>query len=923
MTSSGISPAIRTSPRRSIRATTSSGFDHYCRDGYAKLSPHWLFDERQYRARYHDLADAVFPGGDFFNGYDHYIRHGSREGRIGHLLFEPALYRSALPAEEQPHLDEGDAFAHCLARIEGGGAEVRVSPFFDPAFYRRRHSALCESGEWRWALEHYLRNDTPTCFDPLAEFSEAFYLARYPDVAAAVAAGHRRNGYDHYLTDGAREMRTPHPAMDLAWYVGAYPEICDDLRCGRATDAFDHYLRIGAARGWAAAPPAECAVEEPGGRTLFRMRARSLLPVWGRTALDFTLGGPPALSVIMVVHGQFALTMMALASLRANFAGPIELVLVDSGSADETRRITRYVRGARLLRFDSNIGFVRACNAALSGVTADAVLFLNNDVELAPGAVAVALRRIGSDSRIGAVGGKVLRSHGVLQEAGSIVWRDGETAGYLRDASPLAPEANFVRDVDFCSAVFLLVRASLLASLGGFDVAFSPAYCEDVDLCVRIAQAGFRVVFDPAIVVHHLEHGSSSTRASAEAQMAAGHTTFVARHNAWLATRPEGRDALRARSADRRPHVLLIEDMVPLRALGSGYVRSNDVVAVMAGMGLQVTVFPLRRHDADLAAVYADFPDTIEVMHDRSLDDLADFLRDRAGLYATIWVVRTHNLERVLAALPEQGAKRPRIVLDTEAIAAMREASRRALRGQPDLDLASAIRRELAGAELCDALAAVTSHDAAVLRDLGFGNVHVLGHLRPAVPTPAAWSERAGLLFVGAIHDADSPNYDALDWFVSEVLPLIERELGWCTRLTVAGYTADDVDLTRLGANSRITLQGCVADTLPLYAAHRVFVAPTRFAAGVPYKVHEAASYGLPVVATDLLRGQLGWDDGQEIVAAPATDAAAFAEAVLSLYRSEALWTRVRDGALARLQHESVRERYVDAIRTILGSSAA
>ena len=75
----------------------------------------------------------------------------------------------------------------------------------------------------------------------------------------------------------------------------------------------------------------------------------------------------------------------------------------------------------------------------------------------------------------------------------------------------------------------------------------------------------------------------------------------------------------------------------------------------------------------------------------------------------------------------------------------------------------------------------------------------------------------------------------------------------------------------------RITLRGTVADTLPLYASHRVFVAPTRYAAGLPYKVNEAASFGLPVVATELLRGQLGWTDGEDILAAPAADPALFA----------------------------------------------
>ncbi len=512
----------------------------------------------------------------------------------------------------------------------------------------------------------------------------------------------------------------------------------------------------------------------------------------------------------------------------------------------------------------------------------------------------------------------MIRSHGALQEAGSIVWRDGSTAGYLRDASPLAPEANFVRDVDYCSGVFLLVRAALLVELDGFAEDFAPAYYEDADLCVRITEAGYRVVYDPAVVVHHLEHGSAPTRAAAHALIAQGHATFVARHADWLAGRSAPGEALRARATDPRRRILFIEDTLPLRLLGSGFVRSNDLIATMAEMGFHVTVFPVDRGAFDLAAVYAEFPDTVEVMHDRDIEDLDAFLLERAGYFDALWVARTHNLERVLPRLPDDGPRH--LILDTEAIAALRDAGRAAL-FDPDagFDLRDAMRREFAHARDARTLVAVSEAEAAALRELGFDDVRVLGHVRAVVPTPAGWAERAGMLFVGAIHREDSPNYDGLCWFVDEVLPLIEQELGWQTRLTVAGHVGEGVSLERFASHPRITLRGTVADTQPLHATHRVFVAPTRYAAGLPYKVNEAASFGLPVVATELLRDQLGWMDGEDILAAPAADPARFAAHILALHRDEALWRRIRAGALGRVARENGREHYVQGLTSIFG----
>jgi len=194
----------------------------------------------------------------------------------------------------------------------------------------------------------------------------------------------------------------------------------------------------------------------------------------------------------------------------------------------------------------------------------------------------------------------------------------------------------------------------------------------------------------------------------------------------------------------------------------------------------------------------------------------------------------------------------------------------------------------------------------------------VLGHQRTPDPTPAPFAERDGMLFVGAIHEQDSPNLDSLIWFVDEVLPRIEARLGWRTRLTVAGHVASDVSLARFADHARVTLRGPIADLGPLYAAARVFVAPTRYAGGAPYKVHEAASRGLPVVATTLLAEQLGWTPGADLLAADADDAAGFAAAVLRAHEDAAIWSTLRAGALVRVDAECRPDAYRATVRAIL-----
>ena len=332
----------------------ASGFDHYCRGGFSTRAPHWLFDERFYRRRHPDLTDDVLDAARMANGYDHFLRHGAKEWRIGHPLFDAAFYQAQLgPAEARDSAAAGP-FHHYLRQIATSRHEIRTTPCFDPAWYLAKYPEVADAiaqGVWRCALHHYLTNDTPTAFDPLPEFSETWYLMHYPDIAAAVERGELRNGYRHFLVTGAAELRSPSEAIDLRYYA-EHDAVRTALRTGDAPDAFTHYLAIGRAQGLPPIPPPEERVTEGQAKTLFRRRAANLLPLFGRMPIDFTCTGEPAVSVIMVVHDRHALTLMALASLRSNFAGDLELVLVRFRLDGRTpaRRALRDRRKAAALR---------------------------------------------------------------------------------------------------------------------------------------------------------------------------------------------------------------------------------------------------------------------------------------------------------------------------------------------------------------------------------------------------------------------------------------------------------------------------------------------------------------------------------------------------------------------------------------------
>lgn len=627
----------------------------------------------------------------------------------------------------------------------------------------------------------------------------------------------------------------------------------------------------------------------------------------------------PVVSVVLVLYNKAELTCACLQSLAQTLDVPAEVLIVDNASTDRTAELLARVDGARILRQESNLHFLRGANLGAAGARGRYLLFLNNDTVLEPGAVAAACAVLETQPDAGAVGGKIVRLDGRLQEAGSVLWNDGSAAGVGRGADPALAEFAFRRDVDFCSGAFLLLRRELFAQLGGFDEHYAPAYYEDVDLCLRLWESGWRVVYEPRAQLRHFEWGSSHRTRRAQEWSATNRQRLLLRHAARL------RDAhlapghmLEARMRSSRPRVLFLDDGLPLRDAGSGYPRAAAVVQALCEAGAFVTHCTTQPGNAGFARIYASVPPEVEMADAHAHGGLAAFLRARQGYYDVAIVSRPHVMQAFSEAMPALPGftRRTALVYDAEAIYAPREAARAAIAGRPMSAEREqkALAAELELACMAPMVLAVSRPEAERFRAAGHADVRVLGHAIEAAPSPAGFDERRDLLFVGRLLEPDSPNGDSVRWFVTEVMPVLDTLIGTAWTLHLAG--AVDAGLARALAGPRVSFLGKVDDLAPVYAQARVFIAPTRFAAGIPTKVVEAAAYGVPVVATPLLAEQLGWADGAQLLSG--ADAAGFAAACGRLYREPALWSQVREGALARVRADHEPGAFVATMRGIL-----
>ena len=358
----------------------------------------------------------------------------------------------------------------------------------------------------------------------------------------------------------------------------------------------------------------------------------------------------------------------------------------------------------------------------------------------------------------------------------------------------------------------------------------------------------------------------------------------------------------------RRVRRVLVVDWVPHHQEGAGAPRMNALLHLLAGAGYRVTLYPAHRCTETDEQLYVDLPRVLEVVRgDAGLDGAEAFLVRRAREFDAIIIGRPLAMARIAPILDRRPELRAhaRLVYDAEAIFAVREILQRRLLGEA-LDEVTATRmvaEEIGLARHADAVLTVSRQEQRRFEDHGFRRVHVLPHAVRLAATPRGFAERQGLLFVGRLAEDGWPNTDALVWFLDHVWPRVRERLAGASEpvtLVVAGKagalpiaTRQDPDVRHLGA---------VPDLTPLYAAARVFVAPTRFAAGVPLKVLEAAARGVPVVATQLLAEQLGWQPGQDLLVSEVSDDSAFADNVVTAYTRPDLWARLRTSAMARVK---------------------
>jgi GT2 family glycosyltransferase len=227
----------------------------------------------------------------------------------------------------------------------------------------------------------------------------------------------------------------------------------------------------------------------------------------GSHRVRFRIAGNPTVGIIIPTRDRLDLLERCIQSIeeRSTYQH-YEVIVVDNDSGDaETIEFLSTLKG-RVLEYPGPFDFANMMNVAAAEARTDMLLFLNNDTEVIASNWIEAMLEYAQQPQIGAVGARLLYPQGHPQHEGIIMGLGLGTAGNV-DHGGYFSLGHSVLNASAVTAACMMTRSAVFSELGGFEKQLTVAF-NDVDYCLRVRRAGYRVVYTPYAELFHYESAS-------------------------------------------------------------------------------------------------------------------------------------------------------------------------------------------------------------------------------------------------------------------------------------------------------------------------------------------------------------------------------------------------------------------------------
>ncbi len=566
----------------------------------------------------------------------------------------------------------------------------------------------------------------------------------------------------------------------------------------------------------------------------------------------------PKVSIIIPTYNEVVYTYNCIHSIfENNDFKDYEIIVADDKSAEDTAILWDNFENLVIIRNENNLGFLRNCNHAATKARGEYIVFLNNDTQVQKDWLKELLYIFEHNDKAGLVGSKLVYPDGSLQEAGGVIWRDGSAHNYGNTGNPGACQYNYVKEADYISGASIMIRKALWQQLGGFDELYLPAYGEDSDLCFRVREQGYKVIYQPFSVVVHFEgvsHGTDVGQGVKQHQVTNQKKFFERWQNELKPKSKQWENIFAERDrTTTKEHVLVIDHYLPQIDKDAGSRTISNFIDVLLDLGYSVK-FLGENSNAGIPYQKQFQLKGVEVLYGNQFNfasrNWKHYLKANLRNFDAILLSRSSVCTPIMTFLRKQhyngniiyyGHDLGFLRVEREAGAAndaalMKQA--KALKAKEDY-----MYRNANNSLVCsmDELGYLQSY---ISKPLHYVPPYYFDVTQGALP----YEQRAGIMFVGGFNHP--PNQEAMRWFLEEAY---EPLAGQGIPLTIAGSKMPEfiVQYKERFPSLTILPDATVDELNALYATTRIAIVPLRSGAGVKGKVIEAMAKGVPVVGTE------------------------------------------------------------------------
>ena len=239
----------------------------------------------------------------------------------------------------------------------------------------------------------------------------------------------------------------------------------------------------------------------------------------GTYRIRYAIKGIPKISIIIPSKDNVNLLRRCIESIiKKTDYNNYEIVIVDNQSIENVtfayyESLKQYPQ-IRILHCDTPFNFSKINNYAVSQIDSPFLVFLNNDTEVITSEWLSAMLEHAQRTSVGAVGAKLLYPNNRMQHAGIILGMKGYShqsgsAGHAHKHLPdkevgYYSNPHIIRNYSAVTAACLMVRREVFQEINGFNEEFAVAF-NDVDLCLKMREKGYFIVYTPYAKLYHHE----------------------------------------------------------------------------------------------------------------------------------------------------------------------------------------------------------------------------------------------------------------------------------------------------------------------------------------------------------------------------------------------------------------------------------